>query len=241
MRRNLWLAAVMLMVSTLVMNPVSALDDPCYDATTGEPLFQSQQTYIHQGQTKAGNAGATGHSDFPSWDTTKPSQSVQQGAGGGYLGAFALGYANQDDAPLGATFIGNFAGCLDTMLVELYAFLPTNRTGTSGSLEESPLNVWTSLRIDNVNVITMAEIETKTIANPGGQATYRIRYAFSGLHSAMVSNGLDPLAEHTIRLNAIPRFVNTSNALFVYDTTEVPAGILFNGTVDETYTLIEAF
>ena len=240
MSRRSCLAITVLMATLAVALPGSAeAADPCVDPVTGQPKFSTQQTYIHQAATKAGNLAATGQTGFPSWNTTAPSQSVQQGAGAGYLGFFALAFAGQDDSTLGATFIGNFSGCLDTMLVTLYAILPTNRTGTAGDLSESPLNVYTNLRIDGTTIVAPTEIETKTIANTGGQATYRVRYAFSGLNAALLANNLDPLANHSIRLNATPRFANTSNAIFVYDTTEVPAGILFNGAVDDTYTVIE--
>jgi hypothetical protein len=239
MSRRSWLAIALLMATVAVALPASAVTDPCVDPATGAPTFASQQTYIHQGQTKAGNLGATGQTGFPSWNTTAPSQSVQQGAGGGYLGFFALAYAGRDDTPMAMTATGTFSGCLDTVLITLYAILPTNKTGSSGDLSEAPLDVYANLTVDGTKLITSTPVETKTIANTGGQATYRVRYAFTNLNQALLNNNKDPLANHSITISASPQYVNTSNALFVYDTTEVPAGILFNGAVDDTYSVIE--
>jgi hypothetical protein len=242
MPRTLRLALVPLALTALLVSPLGADEAaPCADAETGELVLTPQQTYIHQAQTKAGNLAALGATDFPSWNTTAPTQSVQQGAGGGYAGNFALVFTGQDDAVAGLTLEGTFAGCVDTMLVELYAFLPTNRTGTSGKLNESPLVVYTSLEIDGETLLLNSQVETKTVPNTKGSATYRSRYAFTNIHEALLDFGLDPAAEHTIRVNATPRFANTNNAVFVYDTTEVPSGILFNGTLDATYTEVTAF
>jgi hypothetical protein len=79
-----------------------------------------------------------------------------------------------------------------------------------------------------------------TIPNPDGDATYRLRFAYTGIHVAMERGGLEPGGEHEIRFNVVPRYANTSNALFVYDTTEVPAGILFNGVPDDSYAVLTA-
>ncbi len=34
-------------------------------------------------------------------------------------------------------------------------------------------------------------------------------------------------------------FVNTDNTAYVWDTTEVPSGMTFNGVVDESYTTVK--
>lgn len=234
MRHLRRLAAVALLAASAAALPASAAAAPCVDDAGALTLTQ-QATWIHTGATKAGNLAAAGADSFPSWNTTKPTQSVQAGAGGGYAGAFAANLAGQDDATTGATFVGAFDGCLDTMLLELYAFLPTNRTGTSGSLAESPLNVYVGLTVDGKPLLTASPIETKTVPNAAGTATYRSRLALTGIHQALLDAGVDPAAKHTLRLNVMPQYANTSNAVFVYDTTEVPAGIVFNGTPDETY------
>ena len=229
-----------LALAMVFATPATAADAACTDPNTGELVLTELQTYIHQAETKAGNLGALGLTGFPGWDENPPAQSVQQGAGAGYLSPFLSFQTNDQYEETGLTLEGTFSGCLDTMLFDLYAFLPTNRTGTSGSGAESPFNGIVELLIDGVEVGFRAEIEMATVPNPDGDATYRLRFAYTGLHAAMTRSGLDPAAEHEIRFNVVPRYANTSNALFVYDTTEVPAGILFNGVPDDTYAKMAA-
>lgn len=229
-----------LALATVWAVPATAADAACTDPETGQLVLTEQQTYIHQAQTKAGNLGAVGATDFPSWNETAPAQSVQQGAGGGYAAPYGAGFVEDYYEETGLTLKGTFSGCLDTMLFELYAFLPTNRTGISGSLAESPFNGYVTLDVDGKQVAFPAEVEMATTPNPRGSATYRLRFAYTGIHAAMTRAGLDPAAEHEIRFNVVPRYLNTSNALFVYDTTEVPAGILFNGVPDDTYAVATA-
>ena len=220
--------------------PATAADAGCTDPTTGALVLTQQQTYIRQAQTKAGNLGAVGATDFPTWSETAPAQSVQQGAGGGYAAPYGAAFAEDHYDKAGLTLEGTFNGCLDTMLFELYAFLPTNRTGTSGSGAESPFNGVVQLDVDGKQISIPSDVEMATTPNPKGSATYRLRFAYTGIHLAMTRAGLDPAAEHQVRFNVVPRYLNTSNALFVYDTTEVPAGILFNGAPDATYAAVVA-
>jgi hypothetical protein len=214
--------------------------DPCID-DEGELIVEEQQVYIHQAETKAGNLAALGFDSFPTWSEEEPTQSVQDGAGGGYLANSQHFVTEADDEIFGLTVVGDFSGCLDTMLVELYAFLPTNRTGTAGDLEERPFNGIVTVDVDGERVFWPAEAEMETIPNPSGEATYRIRFALTNLHAAFGFAEVEPGGDHELRLNLNPRFLNTNNALFVYDTTEVPSGILFNGTPDDTYTVMSAF
>lgn len=236
MRARVGVVGLVLGLVTSLMGPAMATTaDPCVDPETKQLKLTTQPTWIHQAAHKAGNLAALGQDAYPSWNTTKPTQSVQAGAGGGYAGNMALVFNGGDDATLGATFVGEFDGCLDTMLVELYAFLPTNRTSTNGSLAEQELIAYITLTVGGVDLVYRSEVQTRTVANPTGTATYRIRFAFKDLHAAMVGEGLATSGKRSIRLNVTPRFVNTGNALFVYDTTEVPAGIVFNGAPDLTY------
>lgn len=236
--RHALIVVLCLVFGAVLAPPAAGAADPCTDPDTGELILTEEQTYLHQAETKAGNLAVLGASGFPSWSTDAPTQSVQQGAGGGYLMPYGASLAEDHYEETGLTTEGTFSGCLDTMLFELYAFLPTNRTGTSGSLAESPFNGVVTLDIDNVRVGYATEVEMATVPNPGGSATYRLRFAYTGIHAAMTRLQLDPASDHELRFNVIPRYANTNNALFVYDTTEVPAGILFNGAADETYTVV---
>lgn len=240
LRRTTVLAVAALAAPTLVAFTPGTAEDPCYDAESEQYTFEEQQVWFHEGETKVGNLGSAGVTDYHSWDTTPPQRSVQDGGGAGALGNFAGSTGGQEDSPFDATLEGTFTGCIDTALVELYAFLPTNRTSTAGDLEENPHNLQPELYIDDRQVVFPAETEVKTELNGEGP-TYRLRFAVTGIHAAIVRGDLDPTAEHTIRLKVTPEHANTDNAIYVWDTTEVPSGIIFNGTPDETYTKVRAF
>ncbi len=243
MTRAVRLFLVPLAVAALLAGPAGAetAASACVDPVTSQLVLTQQQTYLHQAETKAGNIAALGAGSFPSWNTEAPKASVRGGAGGGYAGNSASYLAPEVAEQTGLTTQGTFSGCLDTMLINLYAAMPTNRTGTSGSLAESSLTAMVHLTIDGQKILDAAEIRTKSIPNPTGSATYLQRFSIVGLHAAMQDVGLDPAANHTLRLTVAPRYINTDNAVFVYDTTEVPAGYLFNGTPDENYPQVAAF
>jgi hypothetical protein len=241
MRRAHQLLLVPLAVVALLAGPVSAETDGCTDPETGEMVLSEEAAWIHQAETKAGNLAGFGVTSFPTWDAEEPTTSVQGGAGGGYLANFAAFVDPTLAEQTGLTVEGTFSGCLDTMLLDLYAFLPTNRTGTSGNLEEADFTGLFSLTVDGEAILPPFEIDTNTVPNEAGSATYLIRVAITELHATMVDFGIDPTAEHTIRLNVASRYANTDNALFVYDTTEVPAGIVFNGAPTEDYPVLAAW
>ena len=242
MSRAVRLLLVPLAIAALLAAPVGAEEGAtCVDPLTNQLVLTEQATWFHPAETKVGNLGASGATGYPSWDTTKPEASVQSGAGGGYLGNSASYLDPTVKKETGLTVQGTFAGCLDTMLVDLYSAQPTNKTGTSGSLAESALTVVVTMTVDGQEVLSNAEVETKQVANPTGQATYLSRLAITSIHSALVDYQLDPTAEHTIEVTFAPRYINTDNSVFVYDTSEVPAGITFNGVPTENYAVLAAY
>lgn len=227
------LLSLSLAASLLALTPTDA-DDPCADSA-GDIVYPEEQVWIHEGETKVGNL--TQHGDQPPapWDTEPPTDSVAAGAGAGALSGLGSFESLVADAPQSATFAGGFDGCLDTILVELYAFQPTNRTGSSGSLEEAPHNFGAELVIDGRTIALGGPKEAATVPNPDGQATYRLRFALTGVRAAMERRGLTLDGAHDLQLTMTAWFVNTNNVVYVWDTTEVPAGLTFNGTADETF------
>lgn len=209
---------------------------PCRDAETGELVLTEQQVWLHQAETKAGNLAALDLTQYPTWSEEAPTASVTDGAGGGYYAGFlhSQAAAAPDDLA-GLTVIGESAGCLDTMLVELYAFLPTNRASINTPGEEMPLTANIKLTVDGRELLWPAQLDLNTDANPHGDATYRLRFAITNLHASLTRNGFDPEGTRELRLNINPQFVNTDHTLFVYDTVEVPATIRFNGEVDDDH------
>jgi hypothetical protein len=230
---------IAVLLAALAVPATASTSDPCADED-GTITYSPEQVWFHEGESKVGNLADRGDQAPAPFDTTEPTRSVQSGAG---AGAFSNGGSVADLAP-GAEnsvqFAGQFEGCIDTLLVEMYAFEPTNRTGTSASLAESPHVFGGSLTIDGKTIALPGPIEAQTIANPGGDASYRIRFAITDIRNRTDRLGLDPTGLHEIGLELTAWFVNTNNTVYVWDTTEVPSGMTFNGEVDDTYTRVKA-
>src|SRR5687768_7842927 len=115
LHRNAFLRVLLIALVLAVAAPSLAQGSTCYYKAFDEagnpvgPAYCTQQVWFHQGQTKAGNLGATGQTAYPSWNTTKPTASVTSGAGGGYLtnGAQWQMQGTKNEAT-GATFVGSF-------------------------------------------------------------------------------------------------------------------------------------
>jgi hypothetical protein len=233
--------AVLLLLALVVPAAGAEETAPCTDEA-GDLALEETAAWFAPGATKAGNLGGLGVTDFPTWDDTAPTQSVQEGAGGGYLTNSANFVAEDPETQkaVGFTAVGPSSGCLDTLLIDLYAFLPTNRSGTSGNLEEADFTGIVSIQADGKPLVFAQEVDFAMVANDGGDATYRLRLAVTGIHERMLRRGIDPEGDRELELLVEPRYINTDHALFVYDTTEVPAGLLFNGTPDDSYASIRA-
>ena len=184
-----------------------------------------EDVWIHQSSTKAGNAaGVEGApaGGYPSWNTTRPTASVQSGAGGGYLALAAYSQnAGRYDGRAATTFRGTVTGHLDNLAATLYLFTPAR------SIEPTQA-VSLRLMIDGQLVYVTGDTADRTPLEPAGDAVMQTRFAFEGLHAKMAELGLDTGGVHTVELVVSQWFTVNDNALYVYDTTEVPAGIVFN-------------
>ena len=205
------------------------LDHPCYDEAAEALVYPEQQVWFHEGDTKLGNQAAA------PWDTTEPTTSVTGGAGAGALSSNAALLA--ENAPA-ATFAGTFTGCIDTLLFDLYSFDPTNRTGTSGSAQPAAHDLGLSITIDGNVVFSKGPLEVATtLANEGvGPNLNRFALDLGDLLESYAAFGALQLdGEHTIEVRVRSWYANTGHAVYAWDTTEVPSGLLFNGEITEDY------
>jgi hypothetical protein len=182
-----------------------------------------QDVWFHQAETKFGNAAAFDQGSFPSFNTTKPTASVTTGAGGGYLGSSTTHQNGEPfDPRLTATFDGTFTGDIDTLAATVFMFNPPE------DAQELPtFAVNTRLVIDGEPVAETGGAEVKR--SPGGQAARRIDFAFTNIYQTMEALGLDGAErQHQVRFQVQGTGLATEAALFVYDTSEVPSGLIFN-------------
>jgi hypothetical protein len=196
------------------------------DDLTDDVSACQEDVWIHQADTKAGNLPGFDEaaSAFPSWDTTAPTDSVQAGAGGGYLAAAPYNQnVNRTDPKAAPTFRGTFTGPLDSMGITLYLFTPARSI-------EATQAVALTLNIDGETVYVTGGEADRTPLQPAGDAVFKTDFAFTNIFAAMERTGLDtgPDAVHEVELIISQWFSVNDNAVYVYDTTEVPSGIQFN-------------
>lgn len=174
--------------------------------------------------TKADNVATTA----PTWDDSAPTSSVRAGAGSGYATVRVADIAAPFDAKFRPVFEGTFTGVLDNLAADLYLASPVYAsTGT-------PFPMLLTVTVDGVPVFSQedAEIDVPLESNPtettGTGATKRMRFAVTGIAQAMQDLKMPLDGEHEIGISVINRYYGDGHTVFLYDTVEVPGGVVFN-------------
>ncbi len=231
--------ASVLLAGALALGAIATTDGedltehPCYDAETDALAYPAQQVWFHESDAKLGNVAAPA-----TWDTSAPEASVQAGAGAGTVTPGFAGLAAGTPADQRAVFTGEFEGCLDTILFDVYSFDPTNRTGTSGNATPANHNFGMTITIDGNEVFSGGPLQASTTLANEGVGPNLNRFAVDvgttlQLFSDLGFGTLDGTHEITVEIQSW--YVNTGHAVYVWDTTEVPSGMTFNGAVTEEY------
>ncbi len=230
MRRSLTLAVAGALAFSAVAAHGVDHNHPCYDAATGSLAYAEQDVFFHRGEAPVANGGAANP-----WSTDAPASSVQGGAGALAVTPGFAGLADGTGAEQAATFTGTFDGCLDTMVVDLYSFDMTNRSGSSGSAQPAQHDFGYTLTVDGVQIASAGPVEALTTFDNEGFGPNLNQFAINigELMELYTDFGITLDGEHTIELSVASWYVNTGHAVYVWDTTEVPSGISFNGAVPE--------
>ena len=176
------------------------------------PTFRTEQTYFHcVGTTKVQNVSNL-EGLIPSWNTTPPAGSVQAGHGCGYYD----NVLNNSTAPSDAMWEGKFSGNLRSLTVELHRLLPAHGA-------TFPNRVRVILDVDGENLLNNDNVVITPTASSTG-ASQSAKITITGLPFA-IEDG-DGTQQRTVRLTI--RSFNETQSIWVFDTTEVPAGITFN-------------
>ncbi|HEV3475564.1 MAG TPA: hypothetical protein VG602_09385 [Actinomycetota bacterium] len=197
-----------------------------------------QDVWLHQAGTKLGNLAGAGQDTLPSWNTTKPSASLQSGAGAGYATVRLLDIAEPYNRTYRPTFEGKFTGTLDNLAVTLYISSPIYQA------LNIPWPLLVRLSIDGETVFEQSDVEIDVPQKPAGNFR-KVEFALTNVYEAMKTTGLDlsSTKEHTIELSVIQRYWGDGHSVVFYDASDVPSGIVFNiePTNLKPYTQIDTF
>lgn len=204
------------------------------------PVFLRSEAWLHATAVPLTNIDAS-QGTFPSWDGTKPTESHPYGAGGVYA---ANNYSvfmpiDQHDPAHNFTMAGQMTGELDTMGVTLYGHKP------AGALCDE-FNLAFELEIDGEQILYQDQSEPSAgiMTTQVADNLFSAHFAFTRLHEAMELYGIEtgPDVTHEIYVNAA-NFYLCDETVWVYDSAEAPAGIVFNVADNELrrYTNVDVF
>lgn len=183
--------------------------------------------WFHDAGTKVDNLD-NAQGTFATWDSTPPSTSVTGGAGGGAVSTSVLHQVGGSPFDERESFVaaGRVEGAIDAIAVELYLF-PLQDTADGNMAYE----IDAELEVDGTPLATKAGHVTEM--EVAGDAVRRLRFAFTGLadlidqyHGFGLVEALG--AGHDLKLTVHGTGIASDAAVWVYDTTEVPAGMVVN-------------
>lgn len=230
MRRFKGFSATVAAIAAVVALPASAApscrairaDDPATAANEQVDVCR-RDAWIKDG-AKLGNAAATGVIPGPTWDDAAPTTSVMAGGGSMFVSS-----PNADTGPARPaakpTLRGTYTGPLDNLAATLYLTAPTY----SALGGQYPFNV--HLKVDGVTLFAESgELRVETAPAEGDVPVIRSRFALKDIHAAMEAEGLNlaPDAVHDVELTVRGHFIDSGNVVFHADSTEYPAGLIFN-------------
>lgn len=241
MRTSTPLALLALTVGALAFGPV-AVDDGAEasctvirgaDTTDASDDVSAcrQDVWFHGAGVPADNID-NAQGAFAVWDETPPAASVTAGAGNGVLANSALHqFGEPFDERAAFVAAGSFDGAIEDLVVELYLFTPgTNVDDPNSPVVRGDFSVDAQLLVDGFAIRTLAD-EVVTL-EPAGDAVQRITFAFEDLSDTIELVGeLD--ATHEVEVRVHGTTIVSDAAVMVYDTTEVPAGMVFNPPAEQ--------
>jgi hypothetical protein len=190
-----------------------AAGGPTVAQTVITPTFRTERTYFHcVGDTKIQNLSLA-QGQIPSWNATPPPGSVQGGNGCGYYEPLVT---NALPVPFDAVWQGKFSGNLRDLTIELHRLLPAQGATVPNRLTVVVL-IDDEERLNNNNLVI-----TPTASSTGASQSAKITITGLGYET---EDG-DGTQERTIRISI--GSWNETQSIWVFDTTEVPAGITFN-------------
>ncbi len=175
-----------------------------------EPTLRTEANWFHcAGDTKVQNLNAN-EGNLPSWDTDEPAGSFTSGEGCGYYENLLSGNDLVD-----ATWSGSFAGNLDSFTVEVHRLIP--QAGVT-----FPNRFVLTIAVDG-SVLYDDDINLSFVESSTG-ASESALFSVTGL-DYLEEDG-DGTIERSVTITLAS--YNETQSIWVFDATEIPAGITFN-------------
>ena len=211
MQQRRRLAIVIVAVVALAAPAASASET---NSATGAPTKRTERVYFHcAGTNKVQNTETT----TPSWNTMAPTQSFQTGGGCGHYGNLL----EVIPTPLRhVIWNGTFTGNLDALTAELHNIHASSDRATAD------IRLAVELTIDgHISYTHPVSSPTATPRAAGGTALAdKLLISFQGL--GLVSEEGDGTQVHEVTLEV--GVYNEIQSVWVWDATEMAAGITFN-------------
>lgn len=182
------------------------------------PTFRTERAYFKCLEGSKLQNVQVAQGTVPTWNTTPPAGSFTAGNGCGF-------YENAVNAAgLNLEFRGTFTGNLDNLTVELHDIYASSERPNHRVLMRAVLT------IDDEPVVETALMLFPTTASSTG-ISEKIAFTFTELNFDEELG--DGTQVHNIHL--VARGGTETQNLFVWDATEVPAGLTFNPTTAEAF------
>jgi hypothetical protein len=196
------------------------------------PSFRSERVYFHcNGTTKAANVNSA-QGVTATWNTTAPAASVTTGAGCGAADPTGLAGTGMESM-YDAAFKGTFTGNVKSITVEAHMLL------AGASQAAGNVGFHARLAIDGTEVIPAANRLVRLVPTRSASgASHMVRFSVTGLQQFTEPEEGDGATERSYTLTLHSYYVDQNPVIgWVYDTTEVPAGITFNPAATEAYSI----
>jgi hypothetical protein len=171
--------------------------------------------------------------EFPvRYEPEAPDRSVQDGAGCGQVEPGALVNTQPSGGPANFSTVGDFQGNLQNITVELYIL---GGTQYSRLFEEIDLRLW--VEIDGIVVVPrFTRLQDVPLEETGSGATQRLRFTLIGLQGLFGHEDGDGTRIRDISVT-VGNWFTDEVGNWVWGTTEVPAGLIFNDPTPASYTV----
>jgi hypothetical protein len=189
------------------------------------PTVRTERTYFHcVGPAKVQNV-AFAQGSVPGWNTTAPTQSVQAGAGCGYYENAGGAWLGPNRTTLDSEWEGTFTGNVDSITVELH------NIHVSAARATGPFLARLNLLIDGVEVFNGPATGDLRMTPVPSATKLSEKMTFTLTRVGLLTEDGDGTRVRTFRL--VMRSLSEEQSAWVWDTTEVPAGLTFNPIVPE--------